>query len=398
MGTSTNSPHIVIVGGGTAGLTIAARLLKTLPTPRVTILDPSDKHYYQPLWTLVGAGEFNKSVSERDQKSVIPPGAEWIQESVAEFRPTQNQIVTTQKNIIGYDALVVVPGMQSDWDLIPGLRESLGKNGVCSNYSFTHVNKTWDFIRNFSGGTAVFTQPQTPIKCGGAPQKIMYMADDWFRKKNVRDKTKVIFASGAASIFAVPKYAAALTKVIERKKIETRFKTNLIEVRGYQREAVFQNVDTKETSVIRYDLLHVTPPMSAPDFIKQSSLANAGGWVDIHQHTLQHTRYPNIFSAGDASSAPTSRTGAAIRKQAPVLVENLLALLSGQPLKASYDGYTSCPLTTGYGKLILAEFDYKMQPQETFPFDQSKERLSMYLFKKHLLPKIYWKGMLKGRC
>lgn len=133
-------------------------------------------------------------------------------------------------------------------------------------------------------------------------------------------------------------------------------------------------------------MIHVTPPQSAPDFIRKSKLANETGWVDIDKNTLQHNRYPNIFSIGDASSLPTSKTGAAIRKQAPILVANLLAALHKKKAVKQYDGYTSCPLVTGYGKLVLAEFDYQNQPKETFPFDQSKERWSMYQLKNMFCP------------
>jgi sulfide:quinone oxidoreductase len=167
-------------------------------------------------------------------------------------------------------------------------------------------------------------------------------------------------------------------------------------VRGAAKEAVFEHLDTKERIVIPYDLLHVTPPMSSPDVIKRSPLANEAGWVAVDKFTLQHPRFANVFGIGDCSGLPTSKTGAAVRKQAPVVVENLLASITGKPLVAKYDGYTSCPIVTGYGRLVLAEFDYEGKPQETFPFDQSKERLSMYLLKAYALPRLYWGAMLRG--
>jgi sulfide:quinone oxidoreductase len=298
---------------------------------------------------------------------------------------------------LSYDFLVVAPGIQIDWHKIEGLKEAIGHDGVCSNYSYDYVDKTWEFIRSFKGGNAVFTHPATPIKCGGAPQKIMYLADDHFRKAGVRDRTNIIFGIANAGIFAVPKYAATLTKVCQRKGIDVRFRHNLVEVRGGAKEAVFENLDTHDLVTIPYDLLHVTPPMSAPDFLKRGQLANADGWVDVDKFTLQHVRYANVFGLGDASSLPTSKTGAAIRKQAPVLVRNLVAALDGKSLAARYDGYTACPLVTGYGKLVMAEFDYDLTPRETFPFDQSKERRSMYLLKAYGLPAMYWRGIMKGR-
>lgn len=390
---------VAIVGAGSAGLSVAARLLRASAALHgsVVLVDPQAKHYYQPLWTLVGGGVVRKGVTERDQQSLIPKGADWLQEAVAHFRPEENRIVTSTGTVIGYDVLVVAAGIQVDWDRIKGLKECIGREGVCSNYDYRYVDSTWRSIREFRGGTAIFTQPNTPIKCGGAPQKIMYLADDAFRRAGVRENSDIIFASGNASIFAVPKYAAALDKVVERKGITAKYKRNLVEIDSAKREAVFEHVDTKERETLRYDMIHVVPPMSAPSFIRDSPLAGPGGWAEVDKHTLRHVRFANVFALGDCSNLPTSKTGAAIRKQAPVAARNILSVLAGQPLDASYDGYTSCPLVTGYNRLILAEFDYDLTPRETFPFDQSKERYSMYVLKKDLLPKLYWHGMLKGR-
>lgn len=395
--TNTNSYKIVIVGGGTAGITVAAQLAKRLDSKEIAIIEPSCKHYYQPLWTLVGGGAATKESTERDEADYIPKGVTWIKDKAIEFYPDENYLLTLSGQRINYNFLVVAAGIQIDWDKIKGLKDSLGKNGVCSNYSYQYVDKTWEYIKNFSGGTAIFTQPPPPFKCGGAPQKIMYLADDYLRKSGVREKSKIIFTSAAAGSFQVKKYADTLDKVMARKSIITKFRHNLIEIKSETQEAVFENLDTKEKTILHYDLLHVSPPQSSPDFIKRSPLANADGWVDVDKKTLQHNRYKNIFSLGDASSLPTSKTGAAIRKQAPVLVKNLIAAINGKPLVANYDGYTSCPLVTGYGRLVMAEFDYDLKPTETFPIDQSKERLSMYLVKKYLLPEIYWHGMLRGR-
>ncbi len=391
--------QIVIVGGGTAGISVAARLAKKLGGERIAIVEPSDKHYYQPLWTLVGGGAAAKESTERREADLIPPGVSWIRQRAAGFEPEANRVLLEDGDSVGYDQLVVAAGIQIDWDRIPGLRQAMGKGGVCSNYSYDTVDTTWQALRDFTGGTAIFTTPSTPIKCGGAPQKIMYLAEDYFRKRSkVRDQARVIFATPGDGIFSVAKYKRSLEKVVARKGIELALQHDLIEIRPETRQAVFQIVGEDRTETIAYDMLHVTPPMSAPDFIADSPLANADGWVEVDASSLQHLRYPNVWSLGDCSSLPTSKTGAAVRKQAPVLVANLLAAMEGKPAVKAYDGYTSCPIVTGYGSLILAEFDYEGQPAESFPFDQSKERLSMYLLKKYLLPPMYWYGMLKGRA
>lgn len=390
--------RILILGGGTAGITVAARLRRAAAQLDIGIVEPSESHFYQPLWTLVGAGVFPPEASRRREADFIPTGVDWIRDRVTDILPDQKAVATASGRRLTYDWLIVALGIQIDWTAIPGLAEGIGTRGICSNYSFEHVTYTWETIRGFKGGTALFTVPNTAVKCGGAPQKIMYLADDAFRRQGVRDRTQIVFASPAKAIFAVEKYRKTLEQVVARKGINTRFRQNLVELRPDAHEAVFEHLDTHERSVVPYDMVHVTPPMSAPDVIKCSPLANDQGWCAADKFTLRHPTYPNVFALGDAAGLPTSKTGAAIRKQAPVLVHNLLAAMSEKPCDATYDGYTSCPVVTGYGRMVLAEFDYDNKPKESFPIDQSKERYSMWLLKTQVLPRLYWHGMLRGRA
>lgn len=391
--------QIVIVGGGSAGISVAARLSRALGrSANIAIIEPSSDHYYQPAWTLVGAGTFRKEATRRDEGTLIPKHAIWVKDAVAEFQPDENVVVTHSGKRIGYKFLVVAAGIQTNWNKVAGLTEAVGKGGVCSNYSYETVSSTWESIRQFKGGTAIFTHPNTPIKCGGAPQKIMYMAEETFRKNGVREQSRVVLAIANPNLFQVERYRVVLEQVAKEKNIETLFLHDLIAIKPETKTAVFRQLDTNAEVSLSYDMIHVCPPMSAPDFIAKSPLADSGGWVDVDKYTLQHVRHANIFGLGDCSSLPTSKTGAAIRKQAPVVARNLLSQMKGQTLSARYDGYTSCPLVTGYGKMVLAEFDYDKTPQETFPFNQAKERWSMWLLKKYLLPVFYWHGMLKGRA
>lgn len=389
--------RILILGGGTAGITVAAQLRRAAAQLDIGIVEPSESHFYQPLWTLVGAGVFPREASRRREADFIPTGVDWIRDRVTDILPDQKAVATASGRRLTYDWLVVALGIQIDWTAIPGLAEGIGTHGICSNYSFEHVAYTWETIRGFKGGTALFTVPNTAVKCGGAPQKIMYLADDAFRRQGVRDRTQILFASPAKAIFAVDKYRKTLEQVVARKGIDARFRHNLVELRPDAHEAVLEHLDTHERSVIPYDMVHVTPPMSAPDVIKRSPLVNEHGWCAADKFTLRHPKYPDVFALGDAAGLPTSKTGAAIRKQAPVLVHNLLAAMSGKPCDAAYDGYTSCPVVTGYGRMVLAEFDYDNKPKESFPIDQSKERYSMWLLKTQVLPRLYWYGMLRGR-
>jgi len=388
---------VLILGGGTAGITVAARLLQEKAAPKVTIVEPSTTHDYQPIWTLVGGGVFPREVSRRPMADVMPRGATWIRDRIVSFSPEQNEVTTEGGETLRYNQLVVAAGIQLDWDAVKGLPDAIGKGGVCSNYGYDKVPYTWETIQAFQGGNAVFTYPATPIKCAGAPQKIMYLAEETFRRRGIREQANVIYASATAGIFGVPKYAEALNKIVAERKIRTEYGRSLVEVRPQSREAVFADVKGGAEMVLKYDMMHVTPPQSAPDFIKKSALAGEGGWVAVDKHTLQHTKFPNVFSLGDCSSLPCSKTGAAVRKQAPVLVENVMAFRSEKPLTGHYGGYASCPLVTGYGKVILAEFGYDGVIMETFPFDQAKERYSMYALKAYGLPNMYWHGMLQGR-
>lgn len=398
--------QIVVIGGGAAGITTTSKLLAKNRSLDIAIVDPADKHYYQPGWTLTGGGVFQIEQTYKYQKDLIPKGAAWIQDSVIKLDPDRNTVLTATGIKIEYDYLIVCPGIQLDWHLIKGLKEAIGKNGVTSNYSQLYAPYTWELIKNFKGGNALFTFPNTPIKCGGAPQKVMYMADDAFRSHwGVRERTKIMYFTPANRIFWVPQYSAILEKVVKERDIEVKFYHNLKEIKGATKEAVFDVLTAEgkvvEEVTIKYEMIHVAPPQSAPDFIKQSPLAVPNhplGWVDVDKDTMQHKRYPNVFALGDASSLPTSKTAAAVRKQAPVLVENLLALMVSKPLSAQYMGYTCCPLITGYNKTVMAEFDgYNCKPLSSFPLNPLKERWVMWFMKKHLLPWIYWHRMLTGK-
>ena len=397
--TTTDHYEVLICGGGTGGISVAARLRLADHPPSVGIIEPSEKHYYQPLWTLCGAGVFPPEESERDEGDFIPPGADWIKDRVKAFDPDHKAVELESGRRVTYDRLVVAMGIQINWGGIKGLEEALADqtSGVSSNYSFTTCGQTFENFKKTKSGRALFTEPVTGVKCGGAPQKILYLAEDYFRKEGLRDKVEVMFASGKGNHFGCPHYEPELIKLCDERGIVRKYKTNLVEIRKDAKEAVFHDVDSGDESILKYDMLHAVPPMGPLDVLKHSPLGDEKGWVDVDKHTLRHKTYEGVYALGDCSNLPTSKTGAAIRKQVPVLVDSLLADRSGGTSKASYDGYTSCPLVTGYGRLILAEFDYDKQPKESFPFDQRKERYSMYALKAYGLPRMYWHGMLRGR-
>jgi sulfide:quinone oxidoreductase len=394
-----NHFHVLIIGGGNAGVSIAAKLHRRKKELTVAIIEPSDKHYYQPAWTLVGAGVYDINKTIRAEASVIPQTVTWIKESAASFLPEENKVITTEGNSYTYNYLIVAPGIQLNWHEVRGLKEALGKNGVTSNYSFQFAPYTYECLKKIKpGDTILFTAPSTPTKCGGAPQKVMYMTADYLRKQGILNDVALEFVSGGNVLFGVKKYAVSLQKMVDKYGISLHFRHDLIEINAEKKLATFRLMKGwgGVTVTKKFDMIHVTPPQSAPDFIRNSPLADAGGWIDTDKYSLQHRRYKNIFGAGDATNTPNAKTGAAVRKQAPVVVENLIALMENKPLAARYSGYGSCPLTVGYGKLVLAEFGYDNKIMETFPFDQAKPRRSMWLLKKYILPWLYWHKIIKG--
>ncbi|MGH8550886.1 MAG: NAD(P)/FAD-dependent oxidoreductase [Methylococcales bacterium] len=389
--------QIMVVGGGSAGIAVSATLLRKDKSLDVAIIEPADIHYYQPSFTLVGGGEFNPEDTHQPESKLIPKGAAWIHDAVESFDPERNSLKLMSGGHVEYDYLIVCPGIQLDWEKIDGLEETLGKNGVCSNYLLQTANYTWECIRTFKGGMALFTQPAMPIKCAGAPQKIMYMAADHFKKNNI--SAEINFNTTLPVMFGVPLFAEALLGVVARYGIKADFKSTLVAIDGKKKEAVFEVEDAagnKNRVTKAFDMIHVTPPQSAPDFLKGSPISDALGWVDVDPGTLRHKKYPNIFGLGDATNTPNAKTAAAARLQAPLVARGLLAKIKNAPLPKAYDGYGACPLLTSKNSVMLAEFCYNGKVTPSFPLDPRKERYSYWLLKKFVFPFIYWKIMLKG--
>jgi len=395
--------EVVIVGGGAAGIAAAASLLARSPGLDVAIIDPADVHYYQPGWTLVGGGVFDVRDTVRAMGSLIPRGAHWIKAAVAAFEPERNAVVLDGCRVVRYRQLVVCPGLKLDWHAIDGLAETLGHNGVTSNYLYHLAPYTWELVQGLRGGRALFTQPPMPIKCAGAPQKAMYLAADHWRRNGLLDKVDIGFFNAGAALFGVPDYVPALMEYVEAYGIDLHFTHALTAIDGPGRVATFTRTaadGTKEMVQKPFDMIHVVPPQKAPDFIRVSPLADAAGWVDIDPATMRHKRYPNVFAMGDAGNTPNAKTAAAARAQAPVVAHNLLAALGRAKGEAHYNGYGSCPLTVERGRIVLAEFLYGGKLAPSFPswlIDGTRPSRLAWLLKERILPPLYWEGMLKGR-
>lgn len=412
---STAKAKIVIVGGGAAGITMAAYLADMLRYDDITIIDPNTKHYYQPGYTLIAGGIFEPEDVVRTTESLIPSDAKWLQDSVTELNPDNNSVTTARNGKVPYDFLVLVPGCQMDFNLVQGIsREELGKENVHCIYDFAGATACRDALRklpDLKGGRLVFTNTYTKIKCGGAPKKICLMTEDYLRQHGAREKFNIEYYANQNELMKPRVFGDRLATLFEERKVATRFKHRLVSVDGAAKKAVFQVLPepsgapvpagaTYEKVTVDFDFLHFVPPMSAPDFVKNSVLAdtaNPGGWVKVDKETLVHTKYQNILSFGDVAGLPTSKTGAAIRKQAPVAAANLVALMEGKPLPGKYNGYSACPIVTEYGKVLMCEFGYDDKLMPTIPWlDPAVERGMWWTLKVRGLKPMYYHGMLKG--
>ncbi|MDW5330415.1 FAD/NAD(P)-binding oxidoreductase [Plantactinospora sp. KLBMP9567] len=393
--------EVVIVGGGTAGISVAARLRRA-GVSDVAVVEPSQRHFYQPLWTLVGGGRADAAQTVRPQARVMPKGVTWVAERVTAVDPDARTVVLGNGRTLTYDFLVMAPGLQLNPDAIPGLAETLGRDEASTNYHFDLAPRTWHNIRQTRGGTALFTMPPGPIKCAGAPQKIAYLAADWWRRQDVLHDIRVILVLPTAAFFSQPQWGEVLRGIAAGYGIEVRHNTHLVDVDGPAHRATLLDTKSGAKEEIHYAMLHAVPPQSAPDWVAASPLADPDspfGYLQVDQYTLRNPRWPNIFALGDVANLPTSKTAAAIRRQAPIVAANLLAARRGEPPPARYDGYTSCPLTTARNRMLLAEFDYDLTPQPSFPLiDTMRPRYDMWLLKRYGLPALYWHAMLHGRA
>ncbi|KVL54906.1 bifunctional protein tyrosine phosphatase family protein/NAD(P)/FAD-dependent oxidoreductase [Burkholderia territorii] len=394
---------IVIVGAGAAGVAVASSLLARDASLDIAVIDPADTHYYQPGWTMVGAGVFRPDTTARRIADLLPRGVKWIQAAVASFEPDAHAVVLDGCRRIGYRKLVVCPGLKLDWHAIDGLAQTLGRNGVTSNYRYDLAPYTWELVQAFRGGNALFTQPPMPIKCAGAPQKAMYLSCDHWRRTGRLGAANVEFLNAGAALFGVADYVPALMEYVKSYDIALSFGHNLVAIDGPARRATFRRAlpdGGTETVERTFDMIHVVPPQKAPDFVRASPLADAAGWIDVDPATLRHKQFADIFALGDVTNTTNAKTAAAARKQAPVVAHNVLASLGRVRGDATYDGYGSCPLTVERGKIVLAEFLYGGKVAPTFPawlIDGRRPSRLAWLLKERLLPPLYWKAMLKGR-
>lgn len=409
---------IVIVGGGAAGITMAAYLSDMLRYDDITIIEPNDTHYYQPGYTLIAADVFTPEEVARPTKTLIPSQVKWLKDSVSELNPDNNTLLTAHNGKVSYDYLVLVPGCQMDFNLVEGItRETLGEGNVHCMYDYKGARICRDAIRKLpemKEGRLIFTNTYTKIKCGGAPKKICLLTEDNLREHKIRDQFDIKYFANQNELMKPKVFGDRLIDIFKERKVEVKYRHRLASVDTSAKKAVFDILPEPsaaplaldanyEKLIVDYDFLHFIPPMSAPDFVKNSAVAvpidkaNQGGWVKVDKGTMVHATYKNIISLGDVAGLPTSKTGAAIRMQAPIAAANLVSLIEGKEPILKYNGYSACPIVTEYGKVLMCEFGYDDKLMPTIPWlDPAVERGMWWLLKVHGLKPMYYQGMLKG--
>lgn len=405
---------IVIIGGGAAGISMAARLKSWLDKPDITLIDPSDRQFYQPGFTLIASGVYQPDDVWRKQEDCIPNDIKWIKDSVAAVDPVWNQVTTKNNGKIAYDFLVLTPGIQINWEKVEGITQAtLGQGNAHSIYDFEGAQKTWKAIQEFSktGGRGIYTDTYTKHKCGGAPKKICLLTEHYTRKQGTRETVDLNFYTASKELYDVPFFTPRLLEIYKERNIPINLNVRVKGVDTAAKQVHFEKIETVGDQKVytpfveNYDFLHFTPPMSAPDFVREAGLGwtegklAADAWVMVDKETLVHKTYPNIVSLGDVAGIPTSKTSAAIRKQVPIAAKNLISLMEGKEPAEKYDGYAACPIVTDYGHVLLCEFNYKKEAQNSFPFtllDTSKKQWAAWLLKVYFLKPMYFYGMLNG--
>lgn len=399
--TSTVDSHerahqVVVVGGGNGGLSVAGRLRRAGITD-IAVVEPSQTHYYKPLFSHIAGGTARASEAVRPQADVMPDGVEWIPDAVNAVDPQNRRVHLASGDTLRYDQLILSPGIRNDWDAVPGLDEAMNSPHGASNYDFALARKASQLLRSMRSGTVVFVQAPGPASCAGAAQKPMYQACAYWRAMNVLHDIHVVLLVPTPTIFGIPEIDAELQRSIDEYDIDVRTGTVLHEVDPDERTIVFGS-DEGERQQLRYDLLMVEPPQKAPEWIRASGLADDAGFVAVDPRTLRSTTHPEIWALGDAAGTANSKSGGALRKQTKVLAENLRAVVDGRDPTSAYDGYGVCPFTVSRSTAVFAEFDDQLRLMPSLWRSSYRESRMNWIIDRQIFPQVYWHMILQGRA
>lgn len=399
---------VLVVGGGNAGISAAARLLRD-GARDVTVLAPSAVHLYRPLLSYVGSGEATMPELERTMAEVLPPGCRHVDDAASAVEWAAGDgaagaviVLTRGGRRVACSTLVLCPGLEEAWDLTPGLAEAYDAGWAVSTFVAATAPRVWEAVRSLRSGSAVFTVPPEPAPCAATALKPLLMACDHWRREGVLEQVQVRLVIPGRGVTGQPEPDRRLDEVLAAAGVEVLRETRVVDVDHLNRGLVVATPDG-ERSVDGVDLAHLVPHYRAPAWIGASGLADGGpaGLVDVDPETLRHHRHPRIWGLGDAAALHTRPSGGALRKQVAVLAHNLAhgdSTDDGDTELQRYDGYTVMPITTDRRRLMLVEVDRDGRPSPSVPFpDLTVPRRLTWLVDRYALPVTYFRRILKGK-
>lgn len=394
------APHrhdVLVIGAGNGGLSTAARLRRR-GCPDVGLVEPSTRHVYKPLQNYVGLGLADPRELERPQADLIPEGVTWHRTAAVRIDPVTRVVTCADGSEVAGADVVLAPGMRIDWDAVPGAAEALQQGVAISTFDDALLGRAWERIRTFERGTATFTLHGQPASGRETALKPLLLACDHWRRAGVRDAIDVTLLHDETTLHIVPEIEREWRRHFEAAGVELRLGTRVAAVEGDEVVLASSAGETRE----RVDLLHLLPPYAASPLVAASGLDAPGtqGFVDVDPETLRHRAHPRIWAIGDGAALGDARTGGALRYQARIVVENIRRARAGVELER-YDGYTVAPVATGRGRLSFAEYDRSGALRRTLPVrvrDEVRAHRAWYLLDRHVLPQVYWHGIVRGRA
>jgi sulfide:quinone oxidoreductase len=409
---NTSKVKIVIIGGGIAGIATASKLSQQLDQAKITILEPNkDSTQYQEGYTFLASGIWEKDDVIYKRDDFIPRGVTLIKEKAVEFNPDYNTITTDNGRKLKYDFLVVAAGVKLNYSAIKGLEEvgeaySTGDNtlvskiltslNVSSVYTINSAEDTWKNIQQLVENgkknknlNALFTTPNTQIKAAGVSFSMMNMVYSRLKQSSLHTHTQISYYTSNNFLLPIKKYNENMIEKLTIKNIDYFYKHNLTQIKNNQ--AIFNNNIKQD-----FNFLHITPPMKAPDELGKSLIGSKDGWIPVDKESLQHLEYKNIFALGDIANIPFGKTAGSIRKQYPIVVNNILSIIKNGKISKTnlkYDGYTIYSILTGIETAMFIQFDLS---KNNYP-DAMKQRYIWWLFKLYLSKPLTMYGLLKAR-
>ena len=389
---------VVVVGGGNAGISLAARLRRD-GFEDVALVEPRETHLYRPLLNYVGGGQATMREAARPMASVVPDGVHWYRDQVLAADPHARSVTLASGRVLTGRDLVLCPGMVADWDRVPGARDAVMAPTGCSTYVDERAEHTWELVRGLESGSAVFVVEDGPVGCAGAALKPLFLAADHWRRTGVLGAIDITLVVGWPTVYGLPRLDEVLTPAAARYGIRVVTGAQLESVDAGARTLRWRSGPAAEE--LPYDLLHLVPRHTAPAWVAEGGLSGGGaheaGMVEVDPETLAHRQYEGVWALGDAADVQTSRSGGGLRPQAAVVAENITARRQGGEY-SRYDGYTTTPITVARDLLTLAEVDRHGRPTPSVPFiDLVRPRRLTWLYDRYLQPQLYWHGILKGR-